>query len=85
MPTFELHLTFPTDARYADTLRALAVHAARQAGCSDAKAHAFGEEVAGVIRGYLEGGGDGSVPVVVRRSSGPVEVLINGRTLTPDP
>jgi hypothetical protein len=83
-PHFELTVTLPRDARFADTARELAVHAAKDDGVPPEKAAAFGNEVADVLRGYLETGGD-SVPVVLRRTSGPVEVLINGRTLTPDP
>jgi hypothetical protein len=83
---FELNVSLPTDARFAETARELAVHAARHAGCSEARAHAFGQEVEQVIRGYLEAGGTGAnVPFVVRRTTGPVEILVNGRTLSLDP
>ena len=82
---FELHVTLPTDARFAETARELAVHAAKHAGCSETRANAFGEEVASVIRGYLDADPDAEVPLVVRRRSGPVEVLINGRVLSLTP
>lgn len=85
-PDFELHVSLPSDTRFAETARELAVHAARHAGCSDAKAHAFGDEVAGAVRGHLEMESPGAtIPLVLRRTAGPIEVLVNGRTLTLDP
>ncbi len=84
---FELHVSIPCDPRYAETVRELAVHAARHAGCSDARARAFGDEVAQAPRGYIERSGSDTagLPLVVRRRTGPVQVLVNGRTLSADP
>ena len=83
---FELNVSLPTDLRFAETARELAAHAARHAGCIEERARAFGEEVEGVIRGYLESGGAGpSLPLVLRRRAGPVEALINGRTIAIEP
>jgi hypothetical protein len=83
---FELNVSIPPDPRFAETVRELAVHAAKQAGCSEARAHAFGREVEEATRGYIEhGGGDAGVPLVFRRAAGPIEVLVNGRTLTAEP
>ena len=83
---FELNVSLPTDARFAGTARELAVHAARHAGCSEARAHAFGDTVEQTVRGELETGATGgTVPVVVRRATGPVEVLVNGHRLVLDP
>jgi hypothetical protein len=83
---FELNVTFPTDARYAATVRELAMHAAKHAGFSEARASAFADEVDGIVRGYLESGGGGAtLPLVFRRTTGPIEVLVNGRTLILDP
>jgi hypothetical protein len=85
-PHFELNVSLPTDPRFTGTARELAVHAAMHAGCVEARARAFGEEVEGVIRGYLEDGGTGpSLPLVFRRRAGPVEALINGRTIAIEP
>ena len=81
---FELTITFPPDARFTDTARQLAVHAAKHAGLPDAQADAFGDQVAGAVGRSLAGAREDSVPVIMRRSSGPVEVLVNGRILTPD-
>lgn len=85
--TFELNVSIPCDARYAATVRELAAYAARHAGCSDARASAFGDEVEEATRGYIENSGaDASgLPLVVRRRSGPVEVLVEGRTLSAEP
>jgi hypothetical protein len=83
---FELNISLPTDARFTETARELAVHAAKHAGCTDDRARAFGDEVEGVIRGYLEDGHTAtSLPLVLRRKSGPVEALISGRTITIQP
>jgi hypothetical protein len=84
---FELDVSIPCDARYAETVRELAIYAARQAGCSDDRARAFGLEVEQATRGYIENSGGDTVrlPLVVRRRTGPVEVLVNGRTLSADP
>lgn len=85
-PHFELSISLPADVRFAETARELAVHAARHAGLSDAKAHAFGDEVVEVLRAHIaDGAAGGRVPLVVRRAGGPVEVLVDGRTITPDP
>jgi hypothetical protein len=83
---FELNVSIPPDPRYAETVRELAVHAARYAGCSEATADAFGREVEEATRGHIEnGGGESGVPLVFRRVAGPVEVLVDGRTLIAEP
>ena len=82
---FELNVSLPHDARFAETARDLAVHAARQAGCAEAKADAFGRTVEGVIRECLEDAtSDASLPLVVRCNRGPIEVVVNGQTITLD-
>ena len=81
---FELNVSLPHDARFAETARELAIHAARQAGCDEDEAHAFGRDVEVVVRAHIADTGSNSpIPVIVRRRTGPVEVLINGRTLSP--
>ena len=83
-PEFELNVSLPYDPRFADTARELAIYAARQAGYGEDEARAFGGAVERVIRGHIATGPSGShIPFTVRRAAGPVEVLINGRTLTP--
>jgi hypothetical protein len=83
---FELNVSIPPDPRFAETIRELAVHAARYTGCSEARANAFGREVEHATRGHIEdGSGDAGVPLIFRRVAGPVEVLVNGRTLVVEP
>jgi hypothetical protein len=83
---FELNVSIPADMRFAETIRELAVHAAKYVGCSEAKARAFGQQVEAATRGYIEnGGGKPSLPLVFRRRTGPVEVLVDGHSLTAEP
>ena len=83
---FELNVSIPRDVRFAETVRVLAEHAAKLAGCSDARAGAFGREVEEAARGYIaRDGGDAGLPFVFRRATGPVEVLVNGRRLYAEP
>ncbi len=82
---FELNVSIPRDARFAETVRELAVHAAKHVGCSEARAHAFGREVEEATRGYIDNTSDEGLPLVFRRRTGPVEVLVNGRTLSAEP
>jgi len=74
--SFELNVSVPRDSRYLGTLRDLAVHAARYAGCRGADADRFGEAVAAIAQALLSGGPDESLPVIVRRADGPLEVLM---------
>lgn len=73
--SFELNVSVPRDARFAPTLRELAVHAARYSGCRGADATVFGAVVETVVRACLDGAA-GAVPVILRRGDGPLEVLI---------
>jgi hypothetical protein len=85
-PQFELNVSFPPDTRFVVTARELAVHAARHAGCTEARARAFGDEVEATILSCMERGNtDAPLPMVVRRTTGPVEVLVNGRTIALEP
>jgi hypothetical protein len=82
---FELNVSLPPDPRFAETARELAVQAARQGGCVEAEAQTFGRTVEGAIRRWLSTSAPGAqVPLVVRCLAGPVEVLVNGQTLTPE-
>lgn len=85
-PRRELKVSLPPDWRFVETVRELAVHAAKHAGCSDARAHAVGEEVQELVRDDLAAGHtDGTIPFVVRWTTRPIEVLINGRRVRLDP
>jgi hypothetical protein len=74
--SFELNVSVPRDRRYAETMRELAVHAARYAGCRGSDADRYGATVEAVVRACLAPGGPGQIPVIVRRGVGPLEFLI---------
>lgn len=81
----ELTLSLPRDVRFAGAAGSVVVHAARLAGCDLAAAHAFAQEVEARVRESLEARGSADqVPIVVRHTGGPVEVLVNGHVLTLD-
>jgi hypothetical protein len=83
---FELKLSLPADVRFAKTMRELAAHAARYAGCTESDADRYGAAVESVARGCLERAAAGvQVPAIVRRGAGPVEFLIGceGRFAAP--
>jgi hypothetical protein len=82
--TFEFQLSVPCNAEVAVVVRMLAEQAARYAGCNELHAAAFGEKVAEAVRAQLNGAiapSSASIPVVVRRSTGPLEVQIATRTV----
>jgi len=74
---FELNLSVPAEPRFAETMRDLAAHAARYAGCDEQAAARYGAAVADIVRSCLEKpAASGSVRVILRRGNGPVEFLI---------
>ena len=74
--SFELNVSVPCDPQYAGTVRELAVHAARYAGCRGQDADRYGAAVEQVVRACLVQRGRTSVPIILRRGIGPVEFLI---------
>jgi len=75
--TFEFQLSVPRDAAAAAIVRMLAEQAARYAGCDEPIAAAFGQQVADAVRTQLNGSTSyAAIPVVVRRSTGPLEVQV---------
>jgi hypothetical protein len=85
--TFEFQLSVPRDAEVAVLVRMLAEQAARYAGCNEPNAAAFGERVAEAIRAQLNGSmtqSSNSIAVIVRRSTGPLEVQVATRTVALD-
>jgi hypothetical protein len=87
---FEFSLTVPRDARFAQTVRELAVQAATYAGCGESDVETFAASVEQAVLASLAGAAgstsDGApITVVMRRDAGPVEVRIDGRTLTVEP
>jgi hypothetical protein len=80
--SFEFQLSVPRDEQVAVIIRMLAEQAARYAGCSEHGAVAFGAQVEEAVRVQLNGAQPhGSIPVVVRRMTGPLEVLVDTRTV----
>jgi len=82
--TFEFQVSVPRNAEVAAVVRMLAEQAARYAGCDEPSAAAFGEQVAEAVRAHLNGSiahTATSIPVVVRRSTGPLEVQVATRTV----
>jgi hypothetical protein len=83
--SFELNVSVSRDARLASAIRALVVWAANYAGCAAADAAAFGQHVEEAVEDSMQGvGGDGMVPVTLRRHDGPMEVVVDGRVLRLD-
>lgn len=82
--TFEFQVSVPCNAEVAAVVGMLAEQAARYAGCSEPSAAAFGEQVAEVVRAHVNGSvahASSSIAVVVRRSTGPLEVQVATRTV----
>jgi hypothetical protein len=80
--SFELAVSMPRDVRYAAAVRRLAVHAAQYAGGAPGAADGFGQTVEDAFQGCLAGAATLDVPIVFRRESGPLEVVVEGRVLT---
>lgn len=82
--TFEFQVSVPRNAEVAVVVRMLAEQAARYVGCNEPSAAAFGERVAEAVGAHLNGSvahTSNSIAVVVRRSTGPLEVQIATRTV----
>lgn len=84
-PQFEFVLSLPHDERFAAAVRDLAAHAATHYGCATARAQAFGQQAEHLFRSCLEENLTRSeVPVVLRSTTGPLELLIDERTISLD-
>jgi hypothetical protein len=82
--TFEFQVSVPRNAEVAAVVRMLAEQAARYAGCSEPGAAAFGVRVAEEVIAHLNGSvahASATIAVVVRRSTGPLEVQVATRTV----
>ena len=82
--TFEFQVSVPRNAEVAAVIRMLAEQAARYAGCNEPGAAAFGDRVAEAVLAHVNGStahASGSIAVVVRRSTGPLEVQVAARTV----
>ena len=84
-PHFEFVLSVPHDPRFAGAVRDLAAHAASHYGCAPPRAEAFGQEAEQLFRTCLqENPTRREVPVVVRSTTGPLELLIDERNISLD-
>jgi hypothetical protein len=79
--SFDLTMSVPRDERFAPIVHDLAVHAANYAGCAAADGELFARTVGEAFVASVAAGG-GDVPVLFRRTGGPLEVMLDGRLLT---
>lgn len=81
---FSFNVSVPCNAGGALMIRKLAEQAARYVG-AEARAERFGLSVEQAVHAQINGDADsGSIPITVRRSDGPVEVLVGPRTIALD-
>jgi hypothetical protein len=84
--TFEFTLSVPRDPQFVSMVRGLAVHAARYASCGNSDAETFAGSVEAAVHACLrEASSNTTISVVVRRDAGPLEFLIDGRTIAVEP
>ena len=84
--TFEFTISVPRDPQFVSMVRGLAVQAARYAACGTAEAETFAVSVEAAVQACLrEASHNASISVVVRRDAGPLEFLIDGRTVAVEP
>jgi hypothetical protein len=84
--TFEFTISVPRDAQFVSMVRGLAVQAARYASCGHADAETFAVSVEAAVRACLrDGSSEATISVIVRRDAGPLEFLIDGRTVAVEP
>ncbi len=78
----DLNMSLPCDPRFAESLRALAVHAAATCGCPKSAAESFGSSVERAARQVMATRRAGArIAVKIRRDEGPVEVIVDNRHL----
>ena len=80
----EMELSLPHDARLAAAIRMVAMQAAQFAGCVDERAEAFAQSVEDIVRAHLEQVADGTIPVVLRLTSAPLQIQIASRVISLD-
>jgi hypothetical protein len=84
--TFEFTLSVPRDPQFVSMVRGLAVQAARYAACGNAETEAFAASVEAAVHAcFRETSQGATVSVIVRRDAGPLEFLIDGRTVAVEP
>jgi hypothetical protein len=84
--TFVFTISVPREAQFVPMVRSLAVQAARYASCGHADVEMFAGSVEAAVHAcLLETSAAASISVVVRRDAGPLEFLIDGRTIAVEP
>jgi hypothetical protein len=84
--TFEFTLSVPRDPQFVSMVRGLAVQAARYAACGSSETETFAVSVEAAVHACLrETSPAATISVVVRRDAGPLEFLIDGRTIAVEP
>ena len=78
MSGFELTVSIPADARFAEMLAAVAAQAARQAGCAEPRVAEFGAAVSEALMDCLRAlpPGQDSIGVVLRRLTDEIEAVL---------
>jgi hypothetical protein len=84
--TFQFTLTVPREEQFVPMVRSLAMQAARYASCATAEAETFAGSVEAAVSACLrESSAAPTISVVVRRDAGPLEFLIDGRSIAVEP
>jgi hypothetical protein len=84
--TFQFTISVPRDPQFVSMVRGLAVQAARYACCGNSDAETFACSVEAAVQACLrEPSSDATITVIVRRDAGPLEFLIDGRTIAVEP
>ena len=84
--TFEFTISVPRDPQFVSMVRGLALQAARYALCGHGDAETFAVSVEAAVLGCLgDPSTEATISVVERREAGPLEFLIDGRTVAVEP
>lgn len=84
--SFQFTISVPRDPQFVSMVRGLAMHAARYASCGNSEAETFAGSVEAAVHACLrEASSNPTISVVVRRDAGPLEFLIDGRTIAVEP
>jgi hypothetical protein len=78
---FLLNLSFPAEAHHVAALRDVVLQAVRQAGGEEARARAFAEQVAALVRESANGQSDAQLTVAIDLGP-PLQAIVGGRTVT---
>ena len=84
--TFAFTISVPRDPQFVSMVRGLAVQAARYAAGGNTGTETFAVSVVAAVHACLrEVSHSTMISVVVRRDAGPLEFLIDGRTVAVEP